>query len=44
MSKGAQANDVLFGERADLLVADEQDPDHAAAVLERHARQVAHTE
>src|SRR5882672_2818778 len=38
VSKGAQANDILFGEWADLLVTDEQDPDHATAVLERHAR------
>src|SRR5712691_7157914 len=44
VSKGAQANDILLRERAVLLVADEEDPDHAAAVLERHACQVAHTE
>ena len=44
VGKGAQANDVLLRERADFLVADEEDSDHAAAVLQRHAGQVAHAE
>ena len=42
--KGAQADDILFREWADLLVTDEEDSDHAAAALERHAREVAYAE
>src|SRR5204862_108069 len=42
--KRAQANDILFREWADLLVTRAEDPDHAAAVLQRHARPVAHAE
>src|SRR6267378_4419130 len=43
VSKGAQANDILLRERAGLLVTDEEDPDHAAAVLERLVCQAAPT-
>src|SRR6266853_1272554 len=44
VSKGAQPNDVLLRERSDFLVTDEEDSYHAAAMLERYARQVAHAE